>query len=238
MKRLIAVILVIIVVVLLFANPARASSLSSVTVAFGDSNTANSNFLEEKIDYRMKWALKLSEDRPVVNAGVAGNTTGMALSRIQSVVDMKPKTVTIMFGTNDAVLNADNIPKTSWKMFERNLNAMVDTFQANGTNVVLMTTLPVVESLYAERHDPALYAKYGGIRAFHDAYNDITRRVAAEQGTGLVDTYAHFVRFAGGSTDELLLARGMYDSTGTHMSAYGADILYRNLVIELARKGY
>jgi lysophospholipase L1-like esterase len=219
------------------AVPADAHN-SSITVAFGDSNTAGSVWKTNGYDYEKKWTAKLGNDRPVVNAGVPGNTTGHAINRLPDILAMNAKTVTIMFGTNDGVLDENFIPKTSWRQFEKNLNYLADYFQAGGTNIVFMTAVPIIECEFYKRHDKNLYLKYGGARAFFDKYNDITRKVAAEQGAGLVDTHATFIRFAGGNTDTHLIESGLMDGTGTHMSMYGADVLYRTLTIELDKRNY
>ena len=217
---------------------ASAPTLSSTTVAFGDSNTDGTNWKSEGYDYDKKWVSILQAQRPVLNFGISGNTTGQGLNRIQSVIDTKPRTAIVMFGTNDGVLNSSFIPKTSWRQFEINLNKIVDKFQANGTNVILMTALPIIEEEYYKRHDKNLYLKYGGARAFHNEYNNITRKVAKEQGVALMDTYHHFLRFSKEETDEALLNSGLIDSSGTHLSMYGAKILHSNLEITLKNYGY
>lgn len=210
---------------------------TNLTVGFGDSNTANSNWPEFGYDDSKKWMNVLGQTRPVINKGVGGNTTGAMLNRINDVIALKPTTTTVMAGTNDAVLSPGFIPKTSWRQFEINLNSIVNKLQAAGSNVVLMTTIPIIEEEYYKRHDINLYLKYGGARKFHDAYNDITRRVAAEQGVPLLDTYKVFLRFAGGETDYALCKSNLIDPTGTHMQPYGARTLHSNLIILLDKNG-
>lgn len=214
----------------------QVEACNTRTVLFGDSNTAGSNWDSYKYDDNKKWSSKLAMERPVFNKGVGGNTTGMALARMEDVLNKNPDTVTIMFGTNDAVLNSNFIPKTSWRQFEINLNKMVDTFQSKGIDPILMTTLPIVEKEYYKRHDKDLYLKYGGARQFHDKYNDITRKVAEEQGVSLMDTYKHFLRFSGEATDQALIESKLIDPSGTHMSEYGARVFHSNLEILLHSK--
>lgn len=211
------------------------------TVTFGDSNTQGANWNDNHYDPAKKWVNKLQLTRPTINSGIAGNTTGMGISRLTTVIKSNPKTVTIMFGTNDGVLRSNNTPKTSLIKFERDLNYMVDTFQARGINVVLMTTVPVIEEgkgYFYSRHNKKMYSKYGGAKKLQDRYNDITRNVARKQGVPLVDTYRTFVRFAGGDTDKALINSGLIDPSGTHISQYGADVLYRTVKATLDTNKY
>ncbi|MFD1864362.1 SGNH/GDSL hydrolase family protein [Planococcus chinensis] len=208
------------------------------TTVFGDSNTAGSNWPEYGYDDNKKWSVLLGKSRTVVNKGIGGNTTGMGLNRMNDILQSKPKTVTIMFGTNDAVLNSKFIPKTSLRQYESNLNKMVDTFQSKRINVVLMTTLPIIEQPYYKRHNKNLYLKYGGVRAFHDKYNEVTRKVAGQQRVPLMDTYKTFLRFSGEATDTALIESGLIDPSGNHMTPYGAKVFHNNLANVLSKNKY
>lgn len=219
-------------------NIKEAEAAAPPTTVFGDSNTAGSNWPEYGYDDNKRWAVLLGKTRTVVNKGVGGNTTGMGLNRMNEVLQSKPKTVTIMFGTNDAVLNSKSIPKTSLRQYEINLNKMIDTFQSKKINVVLLTALPLVEQEYYKRHNKNLYLKYGGARAFHDKYNEVTRKVAGQQRVPLMDTYKTFLRFSGGATDTLLVKSGLVDPSGNHMTPYGAKVFHSNLSNTLSRTKY
>lgn len=217
-----------------------ASACEGKVVTFGDSNTQGANWKANKYDANKKWTAELSDNRVVVNAGIAGDTTALALARLRSVIRHHPETVTIMLGTNDAVIRGSKA-RTSLSTFERHLNYMVDELQKNGINVVLMTTVPVIEEgkgYYYSRHDRRAYAKYGGAREFQDAYNDVTRNVARRQDVPLVDTYRTFLRYAKGGSDKALIKSNLLDGSGTHMSEYGARVLHRTLDGTLDKNGY
>jgi lysophospholipase L1-like esterase len=241
MKKTLLSLLIIGLMSLAMSTEAKGRQ-NNLTVLFGDSNTAGSVWEENQYDPAKKWSSKLELTRPVLNSGVGGNTTGMAKSRVNSIIKKKPKTVTIMFGTNDAVLNEKFIPKTSLRQFEKDLNYFVDTFKANGINVVLMTAVPVVEEgegNFYSRHDRNLYLKYGGAREFQNKYNDVTRKVAKQKGVPLVDTYKTFLRYSKNTnTDEAIVKSGLMDNSGTHMSMYGAEILYRSVKTTLDKNKY
>jgi lysophospholipase L1-like esterase len=240
-KKMMVSLLVMSVISLGFTTSVSGAG-GNVTVALGDSNTQGANWESNNYDPAKKWVNKLQLNRPMINSGVAGNTTGMGKARLQSILKQNPKTVTIMFGTNDGLLRKGFIPKTSYKKFESDLNYMVDTLQSKKVNVVLMTATPVIEEgkgYFYSRHNKNLYSKYGGAREFQDNYNDITRKVAKKQGVPLVDTYRTFLRYAGGiDTDKSWIESGLIDSSGTHLSAYGAEVLYRTVKKTLETNKY
>jgi lysophospholipase L1-like esterase len=241
MKKILLSLLIIGALSMTLLTDAKAKE-KNVTVLLGDSNTAGSVWIDNQYDPAKKWSSKLEKTRPILNSGVGGNTTGMAKGRVKSLLSKNAKTVTIMFGTNDAVLNEKFIPKTSLRQFEKDLNYFVDTFKASGTNVILMTAVPVIEEgegNFYSRHDKKLYIKYGGARKFQDKYNDVTRKVAKQKGVPLVDTYKIFLRYSGNTnTDETIIKSGLMDHSGTHMSMYGAEILYRSLNSTLNKNKY
>ncbi len=87
---------------------------------------------------------KLAEyfpNQPFVNRGISGQTTSQMLLRFRSdVIDLKPKVVVILAGTNDI---AGNTGPITLEGIEGNLASMVELAHANGINVVLASVLPV-----------------------------------------------------------------------------------------------
>jgi lysophospholipase L1-like esterase len=76
-----------------------------------------------------------------INRGIGGQTTSQMLLRFrQDVVDLKPKVVVILAGTNDVAENAG--PETL-KEIEGNLASMFEIAQANHIRVVVSSILPV-----------------------------------------------------------------------------------------------
>jgi lysophospholipase L1-like esterase len=79
--------------------------------------------------------------KPYANRGIGGQTTSQMLVRFrQDVVDLKPRVVVILAGTNDI---AGNTGPISLEEIERNLASMADLAHANGIKVVLSSILPV-----------------------------------------------------------------------------------------------
>jgi lysophospholipase L1-like esterase len=87
---------------------------------------------------------KLNEyfpNQPFVNRGISGQTTPQMLLRFrQDVIDLKPKAVVILAGTNDI---AGNTGPMTLEEIEGNLASMVELARANNINVVLSAVLPV-----------------------------------------------------------------------------------------------
>src|SRR5258706_2986301 len=78
---------------------------------------------------------------PYVNRGISGQTTPQMLLRFRpDVIDLKPKVVVILAGTNDI---SGNTGPTTLETIEENLTSMVDLARANNINVVLASVMPV-----------------------------------------------------------------------------------------------
>lgn len=87
---------------------------------------------------------KLNEyfpNRTFVNRGISGQTTSQMLLRFRpDVIDLKPKVVVILAGTNDISLNTGPITPEA---IEGNIMSMVELAHTNGINVVLSSILPI-----------------------------------------------------------------------------------------------
>jgi len=79
--------------------------------------------------------------KPYINRGISGQTTPQMLIRFRpDVIDLKPKAVVILAGTNDL---AGNTGPTTLEAIEDNLTSMVELANQNGIRVVLASVLPV-----------------------------------------------------------------------------------------------
>jgi acyl-CoA thioesterase-1 len=140
-------------------QPAQPADDRPLIVAFGDSLTAGlgvdpghsyPDYLQRLIDekgYRYR----------VVNAGVSGDTSSGGLTRLSSILAMKPEIVILELGANDG-LRGLPVEQT-----RANLEEMVATMQQAGVTVVLLgMTLP---------------RNYGPhyIESFEKIYKDIAR---------------------------------------------------------------
>jgi len=79
--------------------------------------------------------------KPYVNRGISGQTTPQMLVRFrQDVIDLQPKVVLILAGTNDIAGNTGPIRTED---IEADLASMADLAKAHGIAVVLASVLPV-----------------------------------------------------------------------------------------------
>jgi lysophospholipase L1-like esterase len=91
-----------------------------------------------------------SRGRPYINRGISGQTTPQMLVRFrQDVIDLKPKVVVILAGTNDI---AGNTGPSTLEMIESNIMSMVELARANGIRVVLVSVLPAFSYRWKPEH--------------------------------------------------------------------------------------
>jgi lysophospholipase L1-like esterase len=91
--------------------------------------------------------------KPYVNRGISGQTSPQMLVRFrQDVIDLKPKVVIILAGTNDV---AGNTGPMTPEQTESNLSSMADLAAANGIQVVLCSILPAFDFPWHPGQEPA-----------------------------------------------------------------------------------
>jgi acyl-CoA thioesterase I len=79
--------------------------------------------------------------KPYINRGIGGQTTSQMLVRFrQDVIDLQPKVIVILAGTNDI---AGNTGKISNDDIEANLNTMAELASLHHVRVVFSSILPV-----------------------------------------------------------------------------------------------
>ena len=102
-------------------------------VAMGDSLTEGLG-LDEAEAYPARLEQKLRADGyacRVVNAGVSGETSSGALSRVNWILKLKPDIVILETGANDGLRGIDP------QLTRKNLGRIVEAFQAQNTRVIL-----------------------------------------------------------------------------------------------------
>jgi acyl-CoA thioesterase-1 len=78
-----------------------------------------------------------------IDRGISGQTTPQMLVRFRpDVIDLKPRVVVILAGTNDL---AGNTGPATPEMIEGNIASMAELARANGIRVVLSSILPVYD---------------------------------------------------------------------------------------------
>ena len=117
--------------------------------------------------------------KPYVNRGISGQTTPQMLVRFrQDVIDLKPKVVVILAGTNDI---AGNTGPMTLEQTEGNLASMAELARANGIKVVLCSVTPAFDYPWQPGLAPAPKI---------DAVNAWIKEYAAEKGFVFVDFHS------------------------------------------------
>lgn len=145
--------------------------------------------------------------KPYINRGISGQTTPQMLVRFrQDVIDLRPKVVVLLAGTNDI---AENTGKTTLRDIENNIASMSDLARANGIRLVLCSVLPASDFPWRRGLEPA-----PKIRALNTWIKDY----AAKNGFVYVDYYSSMATSDGGLKSELSL-------DGVHPNAAGYEIM-------------
>lgn len=152
--------------------------------------------------------------KPYVNRGISGQTTPQMLIRFRDdVINLKPKVVVILAGTNDI---AGNTGPTTLEAIESNFKSMAELATANGIRVVLASVLPVSD--YEVRDGKPLTQT---VRRPPDqilALNRWTQEFAKVHGHVYLDYFSAMVDDKGFFRDEL-------SNDGLHPNAQGYAVM-------------
>lgn len=90
--------------------------------------------------------------KPYLDRGISGQTTPQMLVRFrQDVIDLNPKVVVILAGTNDI---AGNTGPSTPEMIQDNFKSMVELARANGIQPVLASILPASDYKWKPGMEP------------------------------------------------------------------------------------
>ena len=127
------------------------------------------------------------KNNPFVNRGIGGQTSPQMLVRFRTdVVNLNPKAVVIMAGTNDI---AGNTGLISIENTAENIFSMAEIAMANNITVYICSVLPAIEFLWSPGLEPA--SKIVKL-------NSILKSYCEENGLTYVDYYAAMVDADGG----------------------------------------
>ncbi len=123
------------------------------------------------------------EGKPWVNRGISGQTTPQMLVRFrQDVIDLKPKVVVLLAGTNDI---AGNTGPSTLEMIMDNVKGMAEMAHANGIKVVLSSTLPAYDYPWRPGLEPA--PKIIALNKMIKAYCEVTGHIYLDYFSAMVD---------------------------------------------------
>ena len=161
---------------------------------------------------------KLAEyfpNQPYVNRGISGQTTPQMLLRFRpDVIDLKPKVVVILAGTNDI---SGNTGPTTLEVIEGNLASMVELAHANGINVVIASVLPISD--YNKNKDGvAIIRSVLRPPAQILALNEWIKKFCAEKGLVYLDYFT-------ATADEKGFLKEDIANDGLHPNAKGYEVM-------------
>jgi lysophospholipase L1-like esterase len=152
--------------------------------------------------------------QPYFDRGISGQTTPQMLIRFRrDVIDLHPKVVVILAGTNDI---AGNTGPTTLEAIEDNFRSMVDLARANGIRVVLASLLPVSD--YEKRDGKPIIQTARRPPAQIMALNDWLKQYAAQTRSVYLDYFTAMVDDKGFLKDEL-------SNDGLHPNIKGYDVM-------------
>ncbi|MEI6679044.1 MAG: SGNH/GDSL hydrolase family protein [Mariniphaga sp.] len=155
----------------------------------------------------VRTAPEFFDGRPYIGRGIGGQTTPQMLVRFRAdVVNLKPKVVVILAGTNDI---AGNSGPSTLEMIQDNLASMADLAKANGIKVILCSILPAYDYPWKPGLKP--YEKIRVMNKWIKAY-------ATKKGFIYLDYYSAMVDNRPGLKVE-------YSSDGVHPNKLGYSIM-------------
>lgn len=147
------------------------------------------------------------EKEGYINRGIGGQTTPQMLIRFRpDVIDLKPRVVVILAGTNDI---AGNTGYSSLEMIEDNIASMADLARANGIKVVLSSVLPAYNFPWRKEIEPA-----GKIAELNTWIKDY----ANKNDFIYIDYYSEMV-------DERKGLKSSYSEDGVHPNKAGYEVM-------------
>ena len=142
-----------------------------------------------------------------IGRGISGQTTPQMLIRFMpDVLDLQPRAVVILAGTNDI---AGNTGFSSVKMIADNIKAMAQLATANNIKVILCSVLPVYE--YPWRKSVKPIEKISEI-------NKWIKKYAGENGYVYLDYYSEMM-------DEKKGLKSEFSADGVHPNKKGYSIM-------------
>ncbi len=156
------------------------------------------------------WSTVLPEyfsGKSYVNRGIDGQTTPQMLVRFRAdVIDLKPKAVVILAGTNDI---AGNTGPATVKMIADNIISMAELARENNILVVISSVLPVYDYSWKPGLEPV--PKISKL-------NEIIKNYAVNHRHTYLDYYAAMVDDKKGLNEK-------YTSDGVHPNKAGYKVM-------------
>ena len=196
-------------------EPEKVYTDGKKLVVFGDSITALGSWGRTAADELNMYFF---------NGAKGGITSAQGIDRFPAYVAGRGADfVTLLFGMNDLIMVSAGKPRVTPEQFETNMKKLVQMVRDCGATPILLTANPLDPNRFwsAQGQGKEMYESVGGDPlAWLEVYNDVTRKVAAEEGVLLADMFA---ACEGVPYSELL-----YD--GIHLSQKGNRIFADTLI--------
>jgi lysophospholipase L1-like esterase len=149
--------------------------------------------------------------KPYVNRGISGQTTPQMLIRFRpDVIDLHPKVVLLLAGTNDI---AGNTGPMTLEQIEENYASMADLAKQHGIRFIFASVLPVHDK--GERGPQSPRRNPEQIREL----NTWLKKYCADNKLVYLDYYRHMIG------DDGMLRTELAPRDGLHPNAYGYKIM-------------
>ncbi|MDF0705600.1 MAG: SGNH/GDSL hydrolase family protein [Bacteroidota bacterium] len=144
-------------------------------------------------------------DNPYINRGIGGQTTPQMLLRFrQDVIDLNPKVVVILAGTNDI---AGNTGPMTLEQIHDNILSMVELAIANGIKPIVCSVLPAYDYPWRPGLEPNIKIP---------KLNLMLKTMASEKGAIYLDYFSEMTDDRNGlpselTTDEVHVTKAGYE---------------------------
>ena len=177
----------------------------------------------------------------VINAGVPGNTTALALQRFQKdVLDHNPSLVVIQFGINDSAVDVwkdppIKKPRVELPVFLMNMESMIDLIQDQNGEVILMSPQRMswskkTRELYGK--PPYVSDDEDGFNVILDTYVAGLRELAVRKNVRFIDINTAYSKH---SSDYGEPYSKLLNQDGMHPNDKGHKLVFDLLIEQLSR---